>query len=212
MKKFILPLLVLLLVGSLFAVESAPSEVVGYVKYECVTGLNLVALPMVQGYTYASDIATAYPGMFDAISYWDADNQVWAAAVDLGGFWDPDFEVIPGNGLWINALTPFSFYSIGDMPAVNASYNLVNGLNMIMIPLNRSDLALAGDLGMEMGNIDAISYWDNASQVWAAAVDLGGFWDPDFATSIGMPLWVNAFTPGTWPSRNAPNVLKKANK
>lgn len=38
MKKFILPLLILLFVGSLFAVESAPSEVVGYFKLSATDG------------------------------------------------------------------------------------------------------------------------------------------------------------------------------
>jgi hypothetical protein len=38
MKRFILPLLILLFVGSLFAVESAPSEVVGYFKLNSAAG------------------------------------------------------------------------------------------------------------------------------------------------------------------------------
>lgn len=46
MKKFILPLLVLLFVGSLFAVESDPSEVVGYFKKTVVEGtVQAIALP-----------------------------------------------------------------------------------------------------------------------------------------------------------------------
>jgi hypothetical protein len=61
MKRFILPLMILLFVGSLLAVESAPSEVVGYVKYDCVAGLNLVALPMSQGYTLSSEVGDTYP-------------------------------------------------------------------------------------------------------------------------------------------------------
>lgn len=212
MKKFILPLLVLLFVGSLFAVESDPSEVVGYVKYDCVAGLNVVALPMDQGYMYASEVTDAYPGMMDAISYWDATNQVWQTAIDLGGFWDPDFEVEPGMGLMLNAVAPFSMYSLGDMPASNATYSLVNALNLIMVPLNRSDLAYAGDLGIDVAVTDAISYWDAGSQVWQTAIDLGGFWDPDFEVSIGMPLMVNAFSTGTWPSRGVTPTLMKSNK
>jgi len=213
MKKFILPLLLLLFVGSIMAVESEPSEVVGYVKYDCVAGLNLVALPMEQGYTLASEIGYAYPGAIDAINYWDAANQQWIAAIDLGGFWDPDFAVAPGMGLMISAVSPLAFYSIGDMPATNPSYALVNALNLIMVPLDRSDLTYASSLGMDVGITDAINQWDAANQQWIAAIDLGGFWDPDFETTIGMPLMINAFSTGTWPTaREANSIFMKANK
>lgn len=55
MKKFILPLLVLLFVGSLFAVESLPSEVVGYFKKTVAEGtVQAISLP----FAY-SDLAIA---------------------------------------------------------------------------------------------------------------------------------------------------------
>jgi hypothetical protein len=46
MKRFILPLMLLLFVGSLFAVESAPSEVVGYFKLNISEGAyQAISLP-----------------------------------------------------------------------------------------------------------------------------------------------------------------------
>ncbi|MCB5268680.1 MAG: hypothetical protein LHW43_01085, partial [Candidatus Cloacimonetes bacterium] len=205
MKRFILPLLVLLFVGSLFAVESAPSEVVGYVKYDCVAGLNLVALPMDQGYAMASELGAAYAGLTDAISYWDATNQRWYSAVYYADFemWDPDFSVAPGSVLMINALSPYTMYSIGDLPATNAQYTLVAGLNTLMVPLNESDLTLASELGSDIGVTDAISYWDATLQRWYSAVYYADFemWDPDFSVGIGMPVMANSLSGTTWPSR-----------
>jgi len=210
MKRFILPLMILLFVGSLLAVESAPSEVVGYVKYDCVTGLNLVALPMQQAYALTSDIGADYAGLTDAISYWDANTQSWYSAVYYADFelWDPDFDVQAGSVLMINALSPFSFYSIGDLPAANAQYAMVTGLNSVMIPLNRSDLSLASELGADMGSVDAISYWDAVNQSWYSAVYYADFelWDPDFGTSIGMPLMTNSLSAGTWPTSTRINT------
>jgi len=213
MKKFILPLLLLLFVGSLFAVESEPSAVVGYVKYDCVAGLNFVALPMDQGYAWASDLGTAYTGLTDAISYFDTALQDWNTAVDLGGFWDGDFEVGNGSALLMYAYEPFSFYSIGDMFATNASYNLVTGLNTAMVPLNRSDLAWAGDIGTEIGS-DAISYFDSSLQDWSTAVDLGGFWDGDFEVAIGFPFLAYAWSDTVWPTpvRNIDSNLLRTSK
>jgi hypothetical protein len=210
MKRFILPLMILLFVGSLLAVESAPSEVVGYVKYDCLAGLNHIALPMDQGYTWVSEFADDYMGNMDTMSYWDATSQSWVAAVDLG-YWEGDFAVESGSVIMVNAITPFTAYSIGQLPVANASYSLIPGLNDLMIPLNRSDIAWAGAVGDEigLGSLDTISYWDATSQTWVAAVDLG-YWEGDFEVAIGDPMQVNSLTTTTWPSRGSLNTLIKS--
>ncbi len=202
MKKLILPLLLLVAIGMLAAVESAPSDVVGYVKYPCLAGNNHIALPMDQDYAWASDFATDYPaGSMDTMSYWDAASQSWVSAVDLG-YWEGDFAITEGSVMMINALMAFNAYSIGSLPATNATYNLLAGLNDLMIPLNRSDIALCGTVGTEIGTLDTISEWDAATQSWISAVDLG-YWEGEFAVSIGAPLQVNALSGATWPTRAA---------
>ena len=208
MKKLIIPLLFIFAIGILAAVESEPSAIVGYVKYPCVAGLNHIALPMDQGLTMASDFAALYPDMIDAMSYWDNINQGWIAAVNLG-YWDGDFPVHPGSVMMIAALTPFNAYSIGNIPATNATYNLLVGLNDIMIPLNRSDITMAGQVGDEIGVLDAMSYWDNINQGWIATINLG-YWDGDFPVSIGFPMQVAALSSVTWPSRSASNPVSPA--
>jgi len=216
MKKFILPLLLLFAFGMLAAVESAPSDVVGYVKYDNVAGLNFIALPMDQGYTLASEVGDAYAGMMDAISFWDAATQTWSSAVYYEDFmmWDPDFAVAPGSALMVNALSPFSFYSIGDMPAANAQYSLLSGLNSIMVPLNKANLNMASLLGDDVTTLDAVSAWDSATQTWSSAVYYVDFmmWDPDFATSIGMPLQVNSLAPTTWPAGPRSGMINRNSK
>jgi len=199
MKKLIIPLLFIFAFSILAAVESEPSEVVGYVKYPCVVGLNHIALPMDQGLTMASDFAALYPDMLDTMNYWDAASQSWIAAVNLG-YWEGDFPIHPGSVMMIYALSPFNAYSIGNMPATNATYNLLTGLNDIMIPLNRSDITMAGQVGDEIQVLDALSYWDNINQGWIATINLG-YWEGDFPVSIGFPLQVYALSPVTWPSR-----------
>lgn len=210
MKKIILPLLLILSIGMLAAVESAPSEVVGYVKYDCVAGLNHIALPMDQSFTMASDFANNYPGSMDAMNYWDNTTQAWMSAIDLG-YWEGDFAVTPGSVLMIYALAPFSAYSIGEIPATNASYTLLTGLNDLMIPLNRSDVTMASVLGDELGTLDAMNYWDAATQSWMSAINLG-YWEGDFATTIGFPIQVYALSNGTWPVRSTVSPLKSRNK
>jgi len=199
MKKLIIPLLFIFAFSILAAVESEPSEIVGYVKYPCVVGLNHIALPMDQGLTMASDFAALYPDMLDNMSYWDAESQSWVAAVNLG-YWQGDFPVQSGSVMMINSLANINVYSIGNMPATNATYNLLEGLNDIMIPLNRSDISMAGEVGDEIQVLDNMSYWDNSTQTWVTAFNLG-YWEGDFAVTIGFPMQVNALSEVTWPSR-----------
>jgi len=201
MKKLIIPLLFIFAIGILAAVESEPSAIVGYVKYPCVEGLNHIALPMDQGLTMASDWAAGYPGIIDNMSYWDNITQTWVAAINLLGNWFGDYPVHPGSVMMINALSPFNAYSIGNMPATNATYSLLPGLNDIMIPLNRSDITMAGQVGDEMQVLDNISKWDNNTQTWVATINLLGNWFGDYPVVIGFPLQVNALSPVTWPSR-----------
>ena len=110
MKKLIIPLLFIFAIGILAAVESEPSAIVGYVKYPCVAGLNHIALPMDQGLTMASDWAAGYPGMLDAMSYWDNSTQSWVSALNLG-YWENDFPVTIGFPLQVYALSPVTWPS-----------------------------------------------------------------------------------------------------
>jgi hypothetical protein len=76
---------------------------------------------------------------------------------------------------------------------------LLTGLNGIMIPLNYSSLTMAGEAGAAIG-ADQVSFWNSSLQDWTTATDLGGFWDNDFAISIGGALMANALAPVVWPA------------
>ena len=200
MKKFILPLLVLLFVGSLFAVESDPSEVVGYVKYDLVAGDNTIALPMDQGFAWASELGDLLEAA--SVGYFDSATQLWTLinAFPWGG-WDGDFALTNGQALWVNIGVGATFYSIGELPVSNPSYSLVAGDNMIMLPLNKSDLNFASLVGDDIG-ASSVGYFDSATQLWTLinAFPWGG-WDSDFAASIGNPLWINTTGASVWPAR-----------
>jgi len=202
MKKIILPLLLILTVGMLAAVESEPSAIVGYVKYDMVVGNNLVAIPMECPWQWASELGDSFGGSVDQISYWNAAEQMFFTTVNIGGFWDGDFEIDTGYVLMISTYSPTTLYSIGNLPATNASYNLVTGNNAVMIPLNVNYLASASEVGdnMTAGGVDQISYWNASEQMFFTAVNIGGFWDGDFPVSIAMPLMVSSYAPFTWPS------------
>jgi hypothetical protein len=209
MKKLLSLIVVVLFLGSLFAVESDPSEVVGYVEYDLVTtagtNLNYIALPLNSGLVLASAVGTDI-GVCDAVAYWDAVNQGWVQATDLGFpvGWVGDFAVAPGDALMVGVTAAASYYVAGDLPTP-ATYTLVTSagtnLNSIMVPLDQT-FALASALGTDIGVCDAVAYWDATNQGWAQASDLGFpvGWVGDFAVAIADPLMVNVTSGTAWPT------------
>jgi len=212
MKKFILPLLVLLFVGSLFAVESAPSEVVGYVKYDLVAGNNTIALPMDQPYAFASEIGDVTGA--NSVSFFNAASQEWEFIDEFPwGGWTGDFDVANGQVLWVSVDDAGTFYSIGNLPSTIPSYDLVAGNNTIMVPLNRSDLNLASYIGEDI-DASSVSFFNAVSQEWEFIDEFPwGGWTGDFDTLIGDPLWVSTDAAGTWPApAGRAKQSKSANK
>jgi hypothetical protein len=219
MKKIILPLLLILAFGMLAAVESAPSAVVGYVKYDCVIGDNFVAMPLVQSFTTTTEFGAPFGEDINTINMWNSGSQAWDASVNYGGgFWDPELPVETGSVLFFNSYAPLTYYSIGSLPATNAQYSIVTGDNTVMIPLNKSDLSTTALAGATMGDgetVNTINMWNPASQAWDASVNYGGgFWDPEYATTIGTPLFLNSYTDETWPlgPRSVTPQFKTRNK
>lgn len=205
MKKVILPLLLILAVGILAAVESAPSEVVGYVKYDCVVGNNFVAMPMVQSYTTTTEFGAQFGEDINTIMIWSPTAQLWEASVNYGGgYWEPELPVANGSILFFNATAALTYYSIGDLPATNAQYSIVVGNNTVMVPLNKSDLTTTALVGATIGDgetVNTIMAWAPAAQIWEASVNYGGgYWEPELPTSIGTPLFLNSGTAETWPT------------
>jgi len=213
MKKLLLPLLLVLAIGMLSAVESDPSNVVGYVKYEIGVGNNFVAIPMECPWTWAGeDLGASFAGNVDQVSWWDPAAQDFLTASDLGFMWLNDYEIDTNYALMLYAYADADFYSIGDLPADPAEFNLVAGNTSIMVPLNRSDLGWAGEIGAEMvaGGVDQISMWDPLAQDFLTASDLGFMWLNDFEVDIAMPLIVYSYAAITWPVRSSQNQIRNS--
>ncbi|MDZ4182803.1 MAG: hypothetical protein U1B83_08005 [Candidatus Cloacimonadaceae bacterium] len=205
MKKLLLPLLLLVAFGMLAAVESDPSEVVGYVRYNCYAGYNNVAYPM-GAPTTAEAIGQALLPNVDALYKWVPASQTWEAV-----FYDADFDewfgtipVLNGDVLVISAQAGFSFYSLGS-PIDNIVYNIAPGYNYISLPLNRSSLTTAEAVGGSIGNVDAVYVWSNQTQTWDAVIYDADFdeWFGSIPIAIGDVMVVSSSASGVWPSRGA---------
>ncbi len=211
MKKLILPLLLLVAFGMLAAVESDPSDIVGYVKYDLIAARNnTIALPMVKtptDYAMASDVGNAITGC-TAVRWLDASvtPALWKSCTKAGTIWPAatNFAVSNGKPLQVYTTTAGPFYSIGDLPASPLpTYTLVASRNnMIMVPLNQSALNMASLVGNSIPGATAVRWYDATVPGWKSCTKTLGSWPTatNFATEIGDPLQVYTTTAGTWPA------------
>ncbi len=210
MKRFAILLAALFLFSSLLlAIESEPSNIVGYVAYECFIGEtgsnNFIGLPLDSGYETAMDLANAYGEQINVINNWQPATQSWEALFFDGAEWSGvDFELSAGNAYMVNVTEEFTFYSAGDLPEP-VQYDLIEGTvgnnNFVMVPLDRSDLETATELGDDMGIANVVNRWAAATQSWAAVFYDGQEWSgQDYNVTIGKPLMVNITEPAVWPA------------
>lgn len=212
MKKLgVLIALVFVCLFNVFAIESAPSETVGYVRYDCQSNANgnynFIAISMDAGYTTASDLGADYPNI-SSVNQWNPTTQSWVSSDNWGGgFWSPDNTINPNEALWIvldAAVEADTIYIAGPMNDP-AQYSLVsndNGdYNMIMLPFEQSSLSTSQELGEDISNCMSIRKFDNVTQTWVTTDNWGGgFWNNIFDVETGYPYVANVNTNSTWPS------------
>jgi hypothetical protein len=212
MKKLLILTMMCALFGSVVALESDPSEVVGYVKYECVTATptsnNFIAYSLDMGFTYASELGDDI-GVCNAISWWNATTQSWQQISKLPppiNAWSGDFVLQDGYPYMIGVTSNIDYYVAGNRGA-DPTFNLVTSTptsnNTIMLRLDRSDLTTAPGLGDDIGVCNAISRWDATTQSWQQISKLPpplNMWSGTFDIQIGDPLSVGVTSAATWPA------------
>lgn len=209
MKKLILPLLLLVGITMLVAVESNPSAVVGYVKYPCYTGYSYVAASM-GGATSAQAIGIADQSNLQIIYRFNAASQGWES-IEYDGEWLGDFTVNPGDVLLFNCIGNTNYYSMGALPTP-VSYNIVPGFNYITVPLNFTSTS-AQALADAIGNIPIVYRFNNSTHGWES-IEYDGEWLGDMTIGIGDVLLVKSTATTTWPARGSDfnQVSKPTNK
>ena len=140
MKKLLILGMMVLFLSSLIAVESEPSDVVGFVKYECIvtstTNANMVSVVLDNGVTTAQDLAAEIgaPGIVDAVSKWDATTQSWEQVAysfspvpPPGGWaWSGDFDIEIGESYQISVTVPATWPSRNFRDNNSFNQNIIN--------------------------------------------------------------------------------------
>jgi len=206
MRRYIF--LLLFLPVLLLALESEPSEVVGYVKYECVSNINgdynFIALPLNAEYTTASELGADYP-FISAIRQWDPTSQSWVASDNYGsGFWFPDNTINPNEAILVSISDSSADIFIAGTLNSAAEYVFVNNsngdYNAMMLPFEESSLTTSTALGEDIPNCTSIRKWEPVAQEWIASDNYGGgFWFPEFPVDTATAYFVTVDVGSTWP-------------
>ncbi len=210
MKKLILPLLLLVAFGMLAAVESDPSNIVGYVKYTTSTGKNAVALPMSASYigSGAKAFGMSFSGTVTGVARWNNSTKQWNTVTRItntnwGG---TDYTLNGADPLLLTTTAAFgaAWYSIGDLPATMPTWAFTTGANQFSIPLNDSALSTVALLATDMttSRVTAFARMNNTTKQWVTATKIGTNWSGTLAgqtLNIGDPMRVTTNTGFTWP-------------
>lgn len=217
-KTMIFFLLVVFL--PLLAIESEPSEIVGFMKYECLNvedgNYNLIAIPFECSYTKASELGADFPSL-TSIRSWDSASQSWIASNNLGGTWIPDNPIELNSVYYVNVQQASNVIiagKLGSSPTYNFIINENGNYNTAMLPID-SSLITASEWGNDIGSgteCTSIKSWNNTSQLWESSNNLGSFWLPDNEIIAGRPYYLNVNSNITWPESSKSNFLNDNNK
>lgn len=205
MKKLLIVPLLLLAIGMLVAVESDPSNVVGYVKYDCYSGLNYVAVPLGAGGNVADLVAANMPNIRSIFKF-NPLTQGWDSIDYDDEFeeWTGDMSGITGEVLLFDCLANTSFYSLGDIPT-NHTYSIVPGFNYIVVPVNQGSYTAVEHIGSAIGNVSSIFVFNNLTHGWDSIDYDVEFeeWTGSMPVEIGDVILIDSLGSATWPSRAA---------
>jgi len=227
MKKLVMIGMVLVFAASIFALESEPSEVVGYVTYECVlaegTDWNFIALSMGTGLLTTADLGDAISGC-NSISVWNVESQSSSQTTWMGppfNQWTNIQDLDDGYAYMVNVTEAVDVYIAGGM-IVQPTYDLAlaegTDWNWIMVPMDATFTQSSG-IADDIGVCNAIGNWNATTQSTSQSTWMGppfNQWTNVFDIAIGMPLLVNINSEVSWPdgtvlSKN-PNTVSNIRK
>lgn len=148
------------------------------------------SLPYRSSYASASDIATELgSGRVDVIGKWNPATQSSTLYYWFRGAWrGTDFTINAGDGLWLGAVSAFSWAILGTDPATTLSFTFnsppVGNTNWVSVPLTGTYVRAADFVVDIEGNtgggantkiIDVVK-WDSASQSFLRFYWTGGGW------------------------------------
>ncbi len=168
-------------------------------KAEGGTNFNQIAIPvndpeLKDAKTLQSRIPTSR-----SIVRWDAAHQGYEQYIPAVAA--TNFDLEPGQACWVHSATDAEVDFTGKIATPIYSLSKIeNGtsFNMVMLPLDCTNLTMASEMMEDIGNCNSVAKWDNTIQGFVQ-------YDPtvpisDFTITPGYPYLVNITANKTWPN------------
>jgi hypothetical protein len=172
--------------GSLAQTPIFSVNAVGHVVIPLTNQYNLLSNPL-NGTNNQLNTIVPFAPEDSFILRWDPINQTFVDPINyIGGAWDPNATINPGEGFFLYATAPTNIIYVGEVPQGNLTNVIYNGYNLIShippvvyqfngptanLPANEDDFVL---------------FWLPALQTYTDPSNyIFGAWDPPVATVIG---------------------------
>jgi methionine-rich copper-binding protein CopC len=186
------------------------------------TNVHWFSLPYRSQYVRASDIANELgPGKIDVIAKWDRAAQTSIPYFWFRGAWrGTDFTINAGDGLWLGAVSTFSWVIFGTDPATTLSLTFhtppLGNVNWVSVPLTGT-YGRAADFVVQIeGNtgggantkITDVVRWNGATQSYERFYWTSGGWTGNnFVLAAGDAVYFQIVSSFNWtPSLVTPEV------
>lgn len=204
MKKLLVLALLIASVTFMFAAESDFSDVVGYVKYELTAGdYNMISLPMDAGIATTSELAAAISPNVTSIATWSGGWVQYSTSNEA-----TSFDISEGDAflVYLSGAENVDFYCAGNLPT-QPSYDVVSGdYNMVMLPLNRSEITTTSELAAAIGvGVTSISTFDGGWVQYSTSNEATSF---DINIGDGFMIYSNEAYTG-WNAPAGRNITSK---
>ncbi len=174
--------------NAILVVKSATEEKYKFTLH-LVGGYNLISLPLKDTtVTKASELAAKVGANCTEVVKWDRALQQYVSYVP--GVPLNDFDISGGEGYFINTNSPTSVMFSGEGWESPFTISLVEGYNLISLPLKDTTVTKASELAAKVGaNCTEVVKWDRALQQYVSYVP--GVPLNDFDISGGEGYFIN---------------------
>jgi hypothetical protein len=186
-------------IGTSVAQQVFSANAVGYVNVSLPVGFSMIANPLNGTNNTLSTILPTVPEFTELYPFDPASQQFLGASTYIGGEWDVNYTLNPGDGAFVRLAEAATVTFIGEVPQGNLSNPLSANFQIKASQVPQAG-GLTGDLGYPAAEFDVVYKFDRAAQQFESAYTfIGGAWDPaDPQLGLAESVFIQRTAGGNW--------------
>lgn len=171
---------------------------VGYVNLALPAGNSLIANPLNGTNNLLNTVIPVAPD-FSQIYKFDPATQLYlGSSTFLGGSWDVNYTLAPGEGAFIILPSAATITFVGEVPQGNLATPLSSNYQIASSQVPQAG-ALTATLGYPAQDFDQVFKYDRVNQRFSNSYNYLGGWDPaDPPLEVGESVFIQRTASGSW--------------